>query len=235
MEVIGATMLGLGDERLAEVQRQWSAIHKVCRQKGRKVHALLNDATPVRFEMGPPPVLVLQAKYPFHRDMLREPANREVIEWAIEQVLETRVCVRFELAGVSGNGLSAGREASDDGPRAPAARAGNGAVPLEGLNATRAARLPVSQLARADATGPHLPAAPQNGFAANGYQGGGHRMGDSQPSCPIPPASPQDAPPPDDGAALEAEVRADPIVQEILRTCGTDVVEIRLLDSDEAE
>ncbi len=219
---------GTDDERLAEVQRQWPTIHKVCRNKGPKVHALLKDTALVQLEAGDPPVLVLQAKYKSHLEMLREPSSKAVVEWAIEQVLETRMKVRFMLAGTTDVRAQPGartRATASTPATAPA-------TPSAGMTGTPPTSAP-----------PALPADPlsRNGVSANGHQGAqenGRRVHDDHLSYPSAPARAPGSPAASNGAApddIEAEVRADPLIQEILRATGAEIAEIRPLNGDDAE
>ncbi|HLY30031.1 MAG TPA: DNA polymerase III subunit gamma/tau, partial [Ktedonobacterales bacterium] len=97
-----------GRDWLAEAQQQWALIKKICKQRpepGSVVSALLNDAYPVLMEPGEPgdlPTLIVQAKHDFHARSLREAEKREVIEWALEQTLDTPIQVRIILEGAPG-------------------------------------------------------------------------------------------------------------------------------------
>jgi hypothetical protein len=177
-------------------------IRKVSRQKGPKVAALLNAATPIELQPGDPPVVVLAASHDFHLGKLREPASREVIEWAIFQVLEAPLKVRFVLAGGQGQPVK---------PRV----GGNGAAPA--TNGHRPSATPTMSRPPAPSPAPPAPA-PQVRDAAPTYQ-----------ATPPSPPSPSAADP------LEAEVRADPIIQEILRATGAELREVRPLPPSEGE
>src|SRR5262249_676022 len=110
------------DELLARARSQWTVIRRVCKQKSAKIFGLLSNARPVVMQPGTPPVMVIEADHEFHYNSLREPANREVVEWAVLQVIEATVRVRIVLA--NGNS-STGGGASDRGPSA-SGRGGSG-------------------------------------------------------------------------------------------------------------
>ena len=83
------------EDWLDRVQRNWEMVRKVTRQRGPKVYSLLKEASPIAIEGGSPMVVVLAVNHKFHFEKLREPANRELVEWAIQQVLEASLKVRF--------------------------------------------------------------------------------------------------------------------------------------------
>jgi DNA polymerase-3 subunit gamma/tau len=195
-----------GRDLSGEVQHKWQLIKKVCRQKSAQVSALLNSVQPTQVEPGNPPILVIQAKAPFHLEKLREPAKRETVEWALEQVLETPMRVRLALAGET-------RPTRQATPRpAPAAPIANGAAP--------------------SARNGHglAPAPPSQSSARNNGHAAGANGATATPMAPEP-AQPQAAPSPQ---MLEEEVRADPVVREMLKTGSVELVEVRPLDEDDA-
>src|SRR5690348_601644 len=92
---------------LRDIQRRWTMIKKVCKQKSSMVSGLLSDAQPIRLDAGSPLSLTVAVKWPFHLEKLREPSKREAVEWALEQVLEQSVRVRLVLASDGGSGQPA--------------------------------------------------------------------------------------------------------------------------------
>jgi hypothetical protein len=183
----------------AEVQQKWTLIKKVCRQKSAQVAALLNSVEPMQVEPGNPPLLVIQAKAAFHQEKLREPAKRETVEWALEQVLETPMRVRLSLAGETRGAAKAATGST--------AAIANSAAP------------PIAQNGHKPAPTPPAPSSAQrNGHAASAD-------GEPKTTPPAAAASQQE---------LEDEVRADPVVREILKTGAVELAEVRPLAEDEA-
>ncbi|HET8908775.1 MAG TPA: DNA polymerase III subunit gamma/tau [Ktedonobacterales bacterium] len=200
-------------DTLHDIQRRWTMIKKVCKQKSSMVSGLLSDAQPVQLETGNPPSLVIAVKWPFHLEKLREPSKREAVEWALEQVLERPMRVRMVLGGEGGAGQPA--MAPPAGPQRPPD-----------------ANNPMSQ---PDASAPNniVPfPTPQTTAAAHLT-----RSRDTQPpavnlsaTAPMPAQQPNQ---PQDVNALEREVRTDPVIQELMRMGGTELAEVRPLDDDE--
>ncbi len=87
-------------DQLAE---QWEVIRRVCKQKSPPVEALLKEAYPVAVEPGTPATVIVAVKQNFHLKKLSQPDNMQKIEWAIEQVVEARVQVRFIPESEAGN------------------------------------------------------------------------------------------------------------------------------------
>jgi DNA polymerase-3 subunit gamma/tau len=91
-----------GASALLEVaQRRWADVRKVCKSRSPSVSGLLSSARPVSLESGAPPTIVLQVDFQFHLEQLRDPARRQTVEWALEQIVEEPVLVRFTLASDS--------------------------------------------------------------------------------------------------------------------------------------
>lgn len=195
---------------IATVRRQWQMIGKVCQQKSGKVKALLNDVHPLTVELGKPPVLVLEAAHEFHYKALREPTSSGIIEWAIEQVLDTSLRVRFVLAGRGATKTAKGR-ATGAAPDAP------GPTPRDDFaTATPQPEPPVEAY-----SGEHVAPAPPGSAAPRAQAGATATVAAPQPQRAVP-------------ETLDAEVRDDPIIQDILRACDAELVEFRVLNEDDA-
>jgi len=200
---------------LRDIQRRWTMIKKVCKQKSSMVSGLLSDAQPVRLDAGSPLSLTVAVKWPFHLEKLREPSKREAVEWALEQVLERPMRVRLVLASEGGSGQPATktpqRPSSPPTPSGPPdASAPNNIVPF-----------PTAQ-----AAGPSRPTRATQPTRTKG-------AADQPPSASIPQAADvatSEGKHLPDVAALEREVRADPVIQELLRMRGTELAEVRPLD-----
>jgi DNA polymerase III subunit gamma/tau len=221
---------------------QWQLIKKVCKQKKHTVAALLSSTQIAEVLDGDPPVMVIEAKHQFHVDALRKPENREVVEWALEQVMERRYRVRLTL--------SDGKSSSQAG----AIREGNGADGSGSLNGF------VVTVAEPDggtaASGPdEAPASAQYGSATGSAA--------SPARASVPPAmvvgtadydaraarsegtdreaEANGAPPAGSRPRrasrreLEQAALADPVVSEIIRTFPAELVEVQPLEEDEAD
>ena len=206
---------------LRDIQRRWTMVKKVCKQKSSMVSGLLSDAQPVQIDAGDPPSLVIAVKWPFHLEKLREPSKRVAVEWALEQVLERPMRVRLVLASEGGSGQPAtrppdGPQRPPDPPTAPTrpdASVPDNIVPFPGTRSAGAPQAPQTAHAREVAAQP--PAA-----AVSGAVPGGSQQEVRQPDVA-------------DVTALEREVRADPVIQELIRIGGTELVEVRPLGDDE--
>ena len=200
---------------LRDIQRRWTMIKKVCKQKSSMVSGLLNGAQPVRLDAGSPLSLTVAVKWPFHLEKLREPSKREAVEWALEQVLERPMRVRLVLADEGGSGQPATksppRPSSPPTPSSlPEASAPNNIVPF-----------PTAQAAGSSRATPATQTTQTKGAAAR------------PPSASIPPsadAASSEGKHLPDVAAIEREVRADPVIQELIRMGGTELAEVRALD-----
>ena len=202
---------------LRDIQRRWTMIKKVCKQKSSMVSGLLSDAQPVRLDAGSPLSLTVAVKWPFHLEKLREPSKREAVEWALEQVLEQPVRVRLVLASDGGSGQPATkppqRPSSPPTPSSQSdASAPNNIVPFPTAQAAGSSRPTqthtshTTQTKRAADQPPISPSFPPADAATS--------AGKHQP----------------DVAALEREVRDDPVIQELIRMGGTELAEVRPLD-----
>jgi DNA polymerase-3 subunit gamma/tau len=200
---------------LRDIQRRWTMIKKVCKQKSSMVSGLLSDAQPVQLDAGDPPALVVAVKWPFHLEKLREPSKREAVEWALQQVLERPIRVRLVLASEGG------------GPGQPAAR------PQGGPKQPPAA--PPPQPPDDSAPNNIVPFPTPLSAAATPAT----RARDAAPQSPAQPFQPDAvalAPQPNqqpDVTTIEREVRADPVIQELMRIGGAELADVRALDDDE--
>ena len=211
-------------DMLREIQRRWAMVKKVSKQKSSMVSGLLSHAEPIQLDSGSPPLLTLAVKWPFHLEKLREPAKREAVEWALEQVFERPIRVKLVLASEGGqSGQPAARPpvqpqrppaaptstSTDPAAQRPSASAANSApnniVPFPTLPAVESAP-PVREAAEAPATQ----------VAPAGLAG-------------TAPGAASTA----DNAALEREVRADPVIQELMRMGATELTDVRPLTDDE--
>jgi len=198
---------------LRDIQRRWTMIKKVCKQKSSMVSGLLSDAQPVRLDAGSPLSLTVAVKWPFHLEKLREPSKREAVEWALEQVLERPMRVRLVLASEGGSGQPATktpqRPSSPPAPSSqPDASAPNNIVPFPTAQAAGSPRpTPTTQTRQTKGTAAQPPI--------------------TSPSADVATSEGKHLP---DVAALEREVRADPVIQELIRIGGTELAEVRALD-----
>jgi cytoskeletal protein RodZ len=177
------------------------------------VSGLLSDAQPVRLDAGSPLSLTVAVKWPFHLEKLREPSKREAVEWALEQVLERPMRVRLVLASEGGSGQPATktsqRPSSPPTPSGPPdASAPNNIVPF-----------PTAQAAGSPRPTPATQTRQTKGAAAQSPI--------TSPSADVATSEGKHLP---DVAALEREVRADPVIQELIRIGGTELAEVRSLD-----
>jgi DNA polymerase III gamma/tau subunit len=129
-----------GSSALLEVtQRRWADVRKVCKSRSPSVSGLLSSARPVAVELGSPPTIVLQVDFQFHLEQLRDPARRQTVEWALEQIVEEPVLVRFSLASDPTASLpaSGAPPRSESSPDAPPHANGNSARNGIGSNGAR--------------------------------------------------------------------------------------------------
>jgi DNA polymerase-3 subunit gamma/tau len=231
-------------ETLVQAQQQWDLVKQVCNQKSRSVAALLHSAYPVKVESEEPLLLILEAVYQFHLDKLREPESRVVLEWALEQVLNRPVHIRLTLRRDNGDGGTGGGS-TPSGPGGQGQRQG-GSLEVKGGNTHLSSQKDAWHARAVDS----VPAA-----------GGGAptRRSSSAPRSNITPIRRDVQPVPSgpDAATsaslfvpaaallpnsaeidagrikLEAEVRADPVIQSLLRLQGMELVDLRMLHEDE--
>jgi hypothetical protein len=186
--------------------------------------------------------MVIEADHEFHYNSLREPANREVVEWAVLQVIETTVRVRIVLAKNSSGavaGGAAGRGPSVSGPggdgphptiptipSAPNGASGpRGASPIERGPARQSSPAPGRPTAEANGSVPVASALrePTNGYVS------AHTAPARADMDPAPAVATVDL------QALEAAARADAVVQELTRAQTIVLADVRPLDDDELE
>jgi DNA polymerase-3 subunit gamma/tau len=196
---------GAGSSALLEIaQRRWADVRKVCKSRSPSVSGLLSSARPVALEPGAPPTIVLQVDFPFHLEQLREPKRRQTVEWALEQIVEEPILVRFALTSdPAGSPPASGAPPRNQTPPGtPPYSSGHGANGLSGagiLNGSHDARQ-------------------MNGSHANGK--GKHS--DAPPPVNIMRERPV-------SVSLEDEARDDPVVQALLRS-GANLLDVRPID-----
>jgi len=125
-------------------QRRWADVRRVCKSRSPSVSGLLSSARPIALESGAPPTLVLQVDFQFHLEQLRDPARRQTVEWALEQIIETPALVRFTLASdpSASPPANSAPPRQEPSPGAPPHSNGNGANGTSGTNGARSARHP---------------------------------------------------------------------------------------------
>jgi hypothetical protein len=191
---------------LEVAQRRWADVRKVCKSRSPSVSGLLSSARPVAQEPGAPPTIVLQVDFPFHLEQLRDPKRRQTVEWALEQIVEEPILVRFALASdPAGSPPASGAPPrSQTSSGTPPYTNGNGANGLSGagiMNGSHDARHP-------------------NGSHVNGR--GKHS--DAPPPINIVRERPV-------SVSLEDEARGDPVVQALLRS-GANLLDVRPIEGD---
>ncbi len=72
---------------LSEVTGQWEMVKKACKTKSPKLAALLNNAYPVAVLAADLPEVVIQVEFEFHYKQLLEPGSREIVAWALGQIV----------------------------------------------------------------------------------------------------------------------------------------------------
>ncbi|HKW22248.1 MAG TPA: DNA polymerase III subunit gamma/tau [Ktedonobacterales bacterium] len=200
---------------LRDIQRRWTMIKKVCKQKSSMVSGLLSDAQPIRLDAGSPLSLTVAVKWPFHLEKLREPSKREAVEWALEQVLEQPVRVRLVLASDGGSGQPAMKPPQrPPPPPTPSsqsdASAPNNIVPFPTTQAAGSSRPTQTHTTRTNGADAQPPITTNPSSSADAATSAGKHLPDV--------------------AALEREVRDDPVIQELIRMGGTELAEVRPLD-----
>ncbi len=212
---------------LEVVAREWEMVKKACKTKTPKLAALLNGAHPVAVTGADGCDVVFQVEYNFHYKKLLEPENRGVIDWALKEILQVPCRCRFlqkdepipaSTAAVSSPPASSSgaRRAHSPEPRAASA-APRPAAPQAALPS------PASDEAPSLAPNGPTPDArlsdarrSQNGYGAPGIA---QAAGGGQP--PLEPADP-----------LEAKVRQDVVIDEIIKTYGARLVEWKPMGKD---
>jgi hypothetical protein len=225
-----------GRDWVAEAQRNWPLIRKICRQKppmGAMVSGFLSAADPIRYEQGTPVTLVITTKFDTHLTKLRDQEKREVVEWALEQALGVPFRAHFVLASEPQRGVTPTRQQGDGGrPSAPPS-----------ASVAQAATTPRSQVYERGANGAYgSDTRAEANAAPHSAQRNGHRA--ASPQAPqasnTPPAGhaelrerPAPAAPP--SAQLEQAAREDPVVQEFARMLKAEVADVRALDAPDAD
>jgi DNA polymerase III subunit gamma/tau len=217
-----------GRDWVAEAQRNWSLIRKICRQKppmGPVAGGLLSAADPVSVTPGDPPVLVIRTKFEIHLNKFREPEMRGAVEWALEQALGAPLRTHFisgsepQRGGVGArNGAPVAQASATQRPHvyergvesASGANGANGATGVgnSGQHATTPQPSQSSQASRP-------PAKPNAGRTEI-------RERPAQPVAPTP-------------TQLEQAAREDPVVQEFARMLHAEVGEVRALDTHDGD
>ena len=187
-------------------QRRWADVRKVCKSRSPSVSGLLSSARPVSLESGAPPTIVLQVDFQFHLEQLRDPTRRQTVEWALEQIVEEPILVRFTL--------------SSDPPGSPPA---GGAPPR---SPSPSGTPPYTN--GSGANGPSG-AGILNGSHGARHMNGSHVNGNGQHSdAPQPINIVRESPV---SLSLEDEARADPVVQALLRS-GANLLDVRPIEGD---
>ena len=237
-------------EWLGQAQSRWTLVKQVCKQKSMSVAALLNSARPILVEPGEVPTLVLQADYQFHLEKLRDPRSRAAIEWALEQVLSAPMRVRLALA--NGNGPTDPTGAHGPGgprggpePDAPPPPGGNGGPrgngdPRKsggnGRSGENPRPNPRNHAARPDASAFASVAAdamPNSGNGQSGRNGDGATAPESvhDASAAYLPANVTPIRPARTTRRLEDEVRADAVIQSLLKS-GIELSDVQPLEDE---
>ncbi len=184
------------------VTGQWEMIKKACRTKSPSLAALLTDAHPVAISGEDGCDVVIQVDYGFHYKKLLEPVNRSIVEWALKEILDQPCRARFIQ--------------KDDPippstmPAAPPQVAPRPAQPLNGRARSASTPEPVAPLPAPELEAPR----PSSNGAAP-----------PEPPPPTPPQAPRESKHP-----LEEKIRRDPLIDEIMRTYGAQLVEWKPLE-----
>ncbi len=230
---------------LSEITRQWEMVKKACKTRSNKLAALLNNAYPVAILPESPPTVAIQVDFEFHYKRLIEPASREIVAWALGQILEMPCQIQFlqkdEPIPASSTFVTPSAPASATRPPqrpAPAAAppreevqpspppetpSGFSQPPVVPVAATSvSAEMPAGAVERRDAT--H---GGKNGFVPEAAA--------ASPLSALSLAAPQNAggaprqmqPPAD---LLKEMVLRDPVVDEVIRTYDARLVEWKRLE-----
>ncbi|HEX6818743.1 MAG TPA: DNA polymerase III subunit gamma/tau [Ktedonobacterales bacterium] len=245
-----------GTNWLAQTQREWGVIQKVCKQRSQKIAALLHHARPVGMQPGTPPTIVVQVLHDFHFRNLKAPEHKQMVEWAMEQVLGTpvRLTLTMEEAGEPPSKAGEPPSKAGGGKRAPATS--NGTSNGNGAHAAHrpapsAQPDPHASNGTENGTEPGVkpaksaqeaPSGNGRGHAANGHAANGHGASVASPSTNE--AAPADATgaghrndhqPADQSlaASLEQQVQGDEVIQEVERELAAQLLEVRAADEDD--
>jgi DNA polymerase-3 subunit gamma/tau len=206
---------------LNTVMSQWEMVKKACRTKTPKLAALLNDAHPVAVTIADGCEVVIQVDYDFHYKKLLEPENRNIVEWALKEMVQVSCRCRF---------IQKGDPIPVSTPLPPASPAPSHRERKSSARQQPPAPFVSSPLAPAE------PSAPQSG--ADSSAPIGHdvmpakrqtntRAAQNDDSAPATSSATSD---PAQASAqpanlLEAKVRQDPVIGEIIKTYGATLVE----------
>ncbi|HEY7019657.1 MAG TPA: DNA polymerase III subunit gamma/tau [Ktedonobacterales bacterium] len=191
---------------LEVAQRRWADVRKVCKSRSPSVSGLLSSARPVSLESGAPPTIVLQVDFQFHLEQLRDPARRQTVEWALEQIVDEPILVRFTLSSDS----AAPPPANGAPPRGPTSSGTPPSTNGSGANGLSGAGI-------------------MNGSHDTRQMNGSHVNGKGKHSDAPPPINIVRERPA--SISLEDEARADPVVQALLRS-GANLLDVRPIEGD---
>jgi DNA polymerase-3 subunit gamma/tau len=225
---------------LSDVTRQWEMVKKACKTKSPKLAALLYNASPVALVAGNLPEVAIQVEFDFHYKQLVEPASREIVAWALEQILEMpcqiQLLQKHEPIPASSTFIAPAASASaarqrqrsaspappqqEDAQPRPAHEPSAPGQPLTN-GATSSAQAPAHetnhrQIANGQAQAPAAP------FFAPGTALASPRNGVTTQS-----QHRQEQPPVD---LLKETVLRDPVVEEVIRTYDASLVEWKRLE-----
>ena len=198
---------------IQQVTRQWEMIKKACRTKSPKLAALLNHAHPVAVGGEDGREIGIQVEYEFHYKKLLEPTSRGIIEWGLKEILDQPCRARFlqkdDSVPISSLPPAAPPlVASPAGPAQPREqRQAAATLPASALQPQRAAEDVSENVPRPiNSAGSRLEQTPAAPVAQNGHT----------------------TPPPADKKPknlLEEKIKRDPVVEEIIKTYGAELVE----------
>jgi hypothetical protein len=219
---------GPGTDWLAAARREWAVIKKVCKQQSPSTAALLSHASPVRSEPGSPPVLIVEAQYEFHYEKLKAQKARDVVEWALEQVLGAPVRARFTL----GDADRAGKATNRSGTQAQASAPASGRPESHTRPPTSA-----SAASASSTTGAPMNGVAQYGAAQNGRAPQSSLNGQAETLAASNETASRRAPAAGNGRSpnsvqLEEEAQADAIVQEVQRELGAQLLDVSPSDDE---
>ncbi|HZC04405.1 MAG TPA: DNA polymerase III subunit gamma/tau [Ktedonobacterales bacterium] len=208
-----------GRDWVAEAQRNWQLIRKICRQKppmGAVAGGFLSAADPVSVTPGDPPTLVIRTKFAAHLEKFRDAEMRSAVEYALEQALGVRFRTHFIGANEPQRGHAPAKKAANGASAPPNATVAQAAAPgpqiyersaTNGAQYTNDSRpVPAPEARAAKPLGPREESMPSYGRAEVREQ-------------PAPPAKPT--------ADIERAAREDPVVQEFARMLKAEVVDVR--------
>ncbi|HEX6779513.1 MAG TPA: hypothetical protein VF099_14980, partial [Ktedonobacterales bacterium] len=188
---------------IQQVTRQWEMIKKACRTKSPKLAALLNHAHPVAVGGEDGCEISMLVEYEFHYKKLLEPASRNIIEWGLKEILDQPCRARFlqkdDPIPASTLPPVVARPAGPAQPREQQQEPGDQA-PRASESVSDDGQRPTNGASPTSEQAPSAPAA-QNGHSAP------------------PPADKQPK------NLLEEKIKRDPVVEEIIKTYGAELVE----------